>query len=112
MSRTQWSRFQIKNKFERDVVESSNNKQHQSRENDQAKKPMGRKLFSPKTSQSKGKVKEGEQAKDGELVIDNFNYGMEEELILRRKISWVLSLCISNRLDKYSNRLEKKKIIL
>lgn len=45
-------------------------------------KPMGMKLFSPKTSQSKDKVKEGVPSKENELVIDNFNFGSKDDFDL------------------------------
>ena len=70
MSRTQCRRFQRKKKAERDAAELSNNKQYQNQENDQVKKPVGRKLFSPKITQTKTKIKEEEQEKDDELVTN------------------------------------------
>lgn len=50
--------------------------------NDQKKKLVGRKLFSPKTSQKKGKGKEEEQENEDDLITDNFDLGRKEILRL------------------------------
>ena len=46
------------------------------------KKPLGRKLFSHKTSQSKGKTKEDGPSNEDELVTDNFDSGSEDDFDL------------------------------
>lgn len=74
----------------RDVVELSNNKKYQNRENDQAKKPVGRKLFSPKIAQTKTKIKEEEQAEEDELVTDNFDSGSEGDFDVLCNVVYVL----------------------
>lgn len=61
------------------MPESRNNKQHQSRTKEEVKKPVGRKLFSPKTSQSKEKVKEKVPSKEDELVTNIFDFGPEDD---------------------------------
>lgn len=43
------------------------------------KNPVGRKLFSPKTIQSKEKVKEEVSSKEDELVKDNFDFRSEDD---------------------------------
>lgn len=45
--------------------------------NDQTRKPVGRKLLSPKTSLMKGKGKENEQENEDDLMTDNFDFGSE-----------------------------------
>lgn len=62
-------------KAERYAAESSKNKQYQNHANDQAKNPVGRKLFSPKKTQTKTKIKEEEQAKEDEFIIHSFDSG-------------------------------------
>lgn len=56
----------------------------------QVKKLVGRQLFSPKTSQSKGKAKEEVLSKEDELVTDNFDYGLKDDFDVLRNIVHVL----------------------
>ena len=58
MSRTQWRRLQRKKKAQKEATKSNNNnKPYRSQVKEQVRKPIGRQLFSPKTSQSKEKAK-------------------------------------------------------
>lgn len=45
--------------------------------NDQTKKPVRRKLFSPKTSLTKGKGKGDRQENEDDLITGNLNSGLE-----------------------------------
>lgn len=79
MSRTHWRRFHRNQTAKKEAAESSNNKPYQSQVKDQVRKPVGRQLFSPKTSQSKGKVKEEVPSTEDELVTDNFDSGSKDD---------------------------------
>lgn len=56
----------------------------------QVKKPVGRQLISPKTSQSKGREKEEVPSKEDELVTDNFDSGSEDDFDVLCKMVFVL----------------------
>lgn len=80
MSRIQWRIFQRKKKAEREATELSSNKLYQNQVNDQVKKPVERKLFSPKAIKEKGKAKEETPLKEGEMETNNFDSGSEDDL--------------------------------
>lgn len=51
---------------------------------------MGRQLFSPKTSKSKGKAKEEVPSKEDKLVTDNFKYESEDDFDVLWNVVYVL----------------------
>lgn len=54
------------------------------------KKPLGRKLFSSKTSQTKGKGKEDEQENEDDLITNNFDSGTEGDFDVLHNVVFVL----------------------
>lgn len=58
--------------------------------NDQTKKPVGRKLFSPKISLTKGNSKEDEQENKDDSITNNFNSGSEGDFDVLCDVVYVL----------------------